>query len=86
MHLTNATLPGAHMPTTTNHLQKQLYRRLAITGLVLTVAFAAGYGVWYNQVRDKVIECRFDLGGVSFDLPDIGQRMYCPEKPGKGSA
>ena len=74
------------MPATTTQPRKQLYRKAAITAVVLAAVSAAGYSAWYKLVRDQVIECRIDLGVVSFDLPDIGQRMYCPEKSGPGPA
>jgi len=66
------------MQATTTHTNT-LKTALLCLAVGLVVALGA-YAVWREFIRDKMISCALELGDIHFDVPDIGQRLYCPDK------
>lgn len=63
-----------------NKDQKRLKKVAFALGVICSLALC-GYAGWSIFVMDRIIGCTFEIGSAKFDMPELGQRKYCPDRP-----
>lgn len=62
-----------------NKDQKRLKKIAFALGVIFSLTLC-GYAGWSIYVKDRIVGCTFDIGSAKLEMPDLGQRKYCPDR------